>query len=464
MDTANVVFDAELMRRYGGEGPRYTSYPTALQFREGIDAVDYESAAVTSPGALQHHPLSVYVHIPFCFSPCFYCGCNKVVTRRLDIPHAYVKRLLKEIAMRAAYFKRSRVVEQLHFGGGTPSFLPKRSLIELMARLDNRFGLIEDDSRDYSIEVDPRGTDREALRLMRTLGFNRLSLGVQDFAIEVQRAINRVQSVDEVTRVYDAARELGFRSINFDLIYGLPRQTEATFADTLERVVAMRPDRVAVYGYAHMPDIFKAQKRIAPSELPDGAQRLALLQLTVNTLCSAGYEYIGMDHFALPTDGLAVARHNGTLHRSFQGYTTHANRDLVNLGVSAIGIVGNLYVQNFKTLADYGIAIDEGTLPSHRGVRMSEDDVLRREVIQQIMCRGALDFTAIERRFEIRFAEYFQRELSKAQDLAHDGLIDLAADRLTLTPRGRFLTRNVAMVFDAYLMRDDRRKRMSRAI
>jgi len=464
MHTASVVFDAELMRRYGGEGPRYTSYPTALQFREGIDAVAYESAAVTSVGSLQNQPLSVYVHIPFCFSPCFYCGCNKVVTRRLDVPLAYVRRLLKEIAMRAAYFKRSRVVEQLHFGGGTPSFLPKRSLIEIMSGLDSHFGLTEDASRDYSIEVDPRGTDRDALRLMRGLGFNRLSLGVQDFEVGVQRAINRVQSVDTVKRVHEAARDLGFRSINFDLIYGLPRQTAATFAATLEHVVAMRPDRVAVYGYAHMPDVFKGQKQIRSEELPDGALRLALLQLTVDTLCSAGYEYIGMDHFALPTDGLALAKNNGTLHRSFQGYTTHANRDLVNLGVSAIGIVGNLYVQNFKTLPDYGVAIDEGTLPSHRGVRMSEDDVLRREVIQQIMCRGALDFSAIERRFEIKFADYFERELVKAQSLAADGLIELAADRLTLTPRGRFLMRNVAMVFDAYLASDGRRKRMSRAI
>jgi len=464
MQTANVVFDAELMRRYGGEGPRYTSYPTALQFREGVDAVAYESAAITSVGALQNQPLSVYVHIPFCFSPCFYCGCNKVVTRRLDVPLAYVRRLLKEIAMRAAYFKRSRVVEQLHFGGGTPSFLPKRSLVELMSGLDSHFGLIEDASRDYSIEVDPRGTDRDALRLMRGLGFNRLSLGVQDFEVGVQRAINRVQSVDTVKRVYEAARDLGFRSINFDLIYGLPRQTAATFAETLEHVVAMRPDRVAVYGYAHMPDVFKGQKQIRSNELPDGAQRLALLQLTVDTLCSAGYEYIGMDHFALPSDGLVLAKRNGTLHRSFQGYTTHANRDLVNLGVSAIGIVGNLYVQNFKTLPDYGVAIDEGTLPSHRGVRMSEDDVIRREVIQQIMCRGVLDFSAIERRFEIKFADYFERELGKAQSLAADGLIELAADRLTLTPRGRFLTRNVAMVFDVYLASDGQRKRMSRAI
>lgn len=464
MQTASAVFDAGLMRRYGGEGPRYTSYPTALQFKEDIDASDYEAAAASSAGALHEDPLSVYVHIPFCYSPCFYCGCNKVVSRRLDLPHEYVNHLLKEIAMRARFFKRSRVVEQLHFGGGTPSFLANRSLIDLMSGLDEHFGLTEDAARDYSIEIDPRGTDRDALRLMAGLGFNRMSLGVQDFDPEVQSAINRVQSVDTVRRVYEEARAQGFRSINFDLIYGLPKQSAASFGATLECVTSMRPDRIAVYGYAHMPDLFKAQKRIRSEDLPDSAERLALLQLTVDTLCAAGYEYIGMDHFALPTDGLARARHEGTLHRSFQGYTTHANRDLVNLGVSAIGMVGNLYIQNYKALPQYGQAIDAGKLPAHRGVHMSDDDVLRREVIQQIMCRGILDFADIERRFKVNFAEYFASELANAAKLADDGLVIREDGRLTLTPRGRFLTRNVAMLFDAYLTRGAPRKRMSRAI
>jgi oxygen-independent coproporphyrinogen III oxidase len=378
MRSADVTFDTGIMRRYDRAGPRYTSYPSARQFHDRLPPDAYRQAASTSHGAVEGSPLSVYVHLPFCFSPCFYCGCNKVVTRQLSPVEAYVRHLLDEVGRRAAYFDRERVVEQMHFGGGTPTFLPKKRLIELIDRLDHDLQLTDDPSRDYSIEIDPRGTDHGLLQLLAALGFNRISLGVQDFDENVQRAVNRVQPASSVRSVYDWARELGFKSINFDLIYGLPRQTMATFSDTLDQVIAMRPDRLAVYGYAHMPKLFKAQRQIRSSDLPDAPARLGLLQLTVDKLCTAGYVYIGMDHFALPEDSLAIARENGTLHRSFQGYTTHADRDLVSFGVSAIGRIGDLYIQNHKSLQEYEKAIGRGDLPSYQGTGRKAADAKRR--------------------------------------------------------------------------------------
>lgn len=446
-----VSFDPDLMRRYDREGPRYTSYPTALQFREAIGPRDYERAVAGSRGAREGLPLSLYTHIPFCLSPCFYCGCNKIVTRRLETADTYVRHLLKEISQRSAFFGRGRTVEQMHFGGGTPTFLPRKLLIELIDRIDHEFTLTDAPSRDYSIEIDPRGIDDGMLQLLAALGFNRVSLGVQDFDEQVQRAVNRVQPAETVARVYGRTRELGFRSINFDLIYGLPRQTPGSFEATLERVIEMRPDRLAVYGYAHMPHVFKAQRQIRSEELPDAAARLELLQLAVGKLCAAGYVYIGMDHFALPTDGLTEAYRAGTLHRSFQGYTTHASRDLVNLGVSAIGQVGELYVQNHKSIQDYQDAVARGELPSHRGVRMSRDDVVRKDVIHEIMCNGVVEMDAFGSRHGIRFEDYFADELRRLGDLQVDGLVELGEGRIGLTPAGRLLMRCVAMTFDAYL-------------
>jgi oxygen-independent coproporphyrinogen-3 oxidase len=456
MRSADVTFDAGLMRRYDREGPRYTSYPSARQFHDRLPPDAYRQAASTSRGAVEGGPLSVYVHLPFCFSPCFYCGCNKVVTRQLSPVEAYVRHLLDEVGRRAAYFDRERVVEQMHFGGGTPTFLPKKRLIELIDRLDRDLQLTDDPSRDYSIEIDPRGTDHGLLQLLAALGFNRISLGVQDFDESVQRAVNRVQPAPSVQSVYDSARELGFKSINFDLIYGLPRQTMATFSTTLDRVIEMRPDRLAVYGYAHMPRLFRAQRQIRSSDLPDAPARLGLLQLTVDKLGTAGYVYIGMDHFALPDDSLAIARESGTLHRSFQGYTTHADRDLVSFGVSAIGQIGDLYIQNHKSLQQYEEAIDRGDLPSHQGTRMSMDDLIRKDVINQIMCHGFVDAAGIEEKHGIRFGSYFGKELEQLDVLREDGLVDLTGGRIALTPVGRLLMRNVAMTFDAYLGADDR--------
>src|ERR1700722_2353436 len=412
MTQATIVsFDADRMRRYDREGPRYTSYPTAQQFADGISVDEYAQDAAASRGACDAQPLSAYVHIPFCSSPCFYCGCNKVITQKPGRIDAYVAHLLDEITMRSRYFDGDRVMDQVHFGGGPPTYLPKKRLIEIIDRLGQGFQLSRAEDRDFSIEIDPRGADQHILRLLADLGFNRVSLGVQDFDENVQRAVNRIQPEATVARVYELVRSLGFRSINFDLIYGLPLQTVSSFSTTLDRVVAMRPDRIAVYGYAHMPRMFKAQRQIRNEELPDAGARLSLLKLAIGKLREAGYDYIGMDHFALPGDSLALARQNGTLHRSFQGYTTHANRDLVSFGVSAIGQIGDLYVQNHKALPEYQAAVAGGALPSNRSRSMTRDDRIRKDVINALMCHGFIEIPAIEARNGIAFDAYFAKEL-----------------------------------------------------
>lgn len=463
-ESRTVQFDAQLIRRYGGEGPRYTSYPTATQFHEALNADAYETAVRDSAGARSNQPLSAYVHIPFCISPCLYCACNKIITLKLDRIDSYVQRVLKEIALRAGYFSRQRPIEQMHFGGGTPSYLPVKSLMAIVESLGCHFGLSRDGARDFSIEVDPRGVDMAKLSAMTQAGFNRISFGVQDFDSGVQRAINRVQPFALVESVYSDARRVGFESINLDLIYGLPRQTPTTFAATLKHVIELRPDRLAVYGYAHMSSMFKAQKRIITSELPNAGERIALLQLAIETLTAAGYVYIGMDHFALPADALALAKQRGTLHRSFQGYTTHANRDLVALGVSAIGHIGDLYLQNHKRLKDYDAAVDRGDLAMQRGVHVGAEDRLRAQIIQQIMCLGYVDIPLIEGKFAVRFREHFASEMLQLQGMETDGLVALSAERVELTASGRFLMRNVAMVFDEYLAARDQDRPLSRVV
>lgn len=459
-----VCFDPSLMQRYDREGPRYTSYPTALQFHGHLPPSAYDSAARNSPGATGREPLSIYAHIPFCFSPCFYCGCTKIVTRQTSRAEEYLRDLGREMALRSRSFDPARRVEQLHLGGGTPTFLSTPQLGAFIEQLARHFTLTDDPSRDYSIEIDPRTVSAASIQELADIGFNRISLGVQDFDPEVQAATHRLQPPAMVQDIVDAARGAGLRSINVDLIYGLPRQTPARFAATLDRVIGMRPDRLAVYGYAHMPAVFKAQRQIRAVDLPDAATRLALLQLTVNTLTQAGYDYIGMDHFALPGDALALAQRTGSLQRSFQGYTTHASRDLVSLGVSAIGQVGGLYVQNHKGLPEYRAALDRGLLPHHRGVMMTRDDRVRKDAIQQIMCHGRLDFAAVERSHDIVFEEYFAAEWPRLRALATDGLVNLGAGEMTLTARGRLLMRSVAMTFDAYLAGRTERAAQSRVI
>jgi len=435
-----------------------------MQFHEALAPDAYEVAVRDSAGARSNQPLSVYVHIPFCISPCLYCACTKIITHKLDRIDSYVLRVIKEIELRAGYFRRVRPIDQMHFGGGTPSYLPIKSLMAIVDSLGSNFGLSQDGARDFSIEVDPRGVDFAKLSAMTQAGFNRISFGVQDFDIGVQRAINRVQPFELVESVYRSARRAGFGSINLDLIYGLPRQTPNTFSATLKHVIELRPDRLAVYGYAHMPSMFKAQKRIITSELPNAAERIELLQLAIATLSAAGYVYIGMDHFALPTDGLSLAKQNGSLHRSFQGYTTHAKRDLVALGVSAIGHIGDLFLQNLKTLKDYDAAVDRGVLPTQRGVHVSTDDLVRAQIIQQIMCLGYIDIPLIETQFGVVFGEHFAAEISRLQGMESDGLVALSPERVELTAAGRFLMRNVAMVFDEYLAARNQGRPLSRVV
>ena len=443
------AFDPELIARYDVPGPRYTSYPTAPQFDSGFGEADYRrhARASNAGGA----PLSLYVHIPFCATVCFYCGCNKIVTKRHERAAPYLQGLATEIARQGELFERTRTVEQLHFGGGTPTFIDHGEMAGLMEALRRNFRLCDDDRGDYSIEIDPRTVDARRIAQLRALGFNRLSLGVQDFDPTVQRAVNRLQSEAQTVAILDAARTEGFRSINIDLIYGLPHQTMESFAGTLDKIVTLRPERLSVFNYAHLPGRFPPQRRILAADLPTPAQKLDILQATLRRLMAAGYVYIGMDHFALPGDALAQAQARGVLHRNFQGYTTHGDCDLVGLGLSAIGNVGHCYAQNMADMDDYLDRVNGGRLPIAHGLALSTDDRLRRDVIMQLICNFRLDRRAIERRHAIVFEDYFAAELRALAALAHDGLVLLGKDEITVTPLGKFLVRNVCMVFDSYL-------------
>ena len=451
MPQTALAFDADLLRRYDRPGPRYTSYPTAPQFRADFGEADLRAAAAASNGDPIPRPLSLYVHVPFCHSPCFYCGCNRVITRDQARGDAYVTRLEREIALVAPLFDRDRRAVQLHFGGGTPNFLSAAQLAEVVGAIRGQFRFADADDCDISIELDPRYCDPRDMPVLAAAGFNRASLGVQDFDPAVQRAVNRVQSVEETRAIVDACRAAGMRSVNIDLIYGLPGQSLEGFGRTLDIVTAIHPDRLAVYSYAHLPQLFKPQKQIDETLLLDGEAKLALLQLAVEKLTAAGYVYIGMDHFALPDDDLAVAQRNGSLHRNFMGYTTHAESDLLGLGVSAISHIGPSFSQNPRDLPSWEQAIDQGRLPVWRGMRLEEDDVIRADVIQQLMCHGALDYDDLGRRHVIDFPRYFAEALRRLQPLQSDGLVELAANGLRATSRGRLLLRIIAMCFDRYL-------------
>jgi oxygen-independent coproporphyrinogen-3 oxidase len=449
--THQIRFDEDLVRRYDRSGPRYTSYPTAVQFSDRFGVPEYREVVARSNVEPTPRQLSLYVHIPFCSSPCFYCGCTKVITRNHEKAEAYLYRLHKELEMQGALYDRSRVVEQVHFGGGTPTFLTSAEIDTLIGEMGRHFNLSSAADREFSIELDPRTINTETLRELYRVGFNRCSLGVQDFDPAVQEAVNRIQSVPDTLRLIDEAREFGFNSVSVDLIYGLPKQSVEGFSKTLDTVLAARPNRFAVYGYAHMPQIFKPQKQIKIEDLATPETRLKLLGLTIEKLSAAGYVYIGMDHFALPDDELVLAQENGTLHRNFQGYSTRGYLDLVGLGVSSIGKVGDNYIQNLKTLPEYYGALDRGELPVHRGYAMTRDDVIRRDVIQQIMCYGVLDYAVTAKRNGIDFHRYFATELVALEPLVADGLATFEAPGLRVTPAGRLLLRHLAMVFDAYL-------------
>jgi oxygen-independent coproporphyrinogen III oxidase len=447
----NPAFDPALLRRYDRPGPRYTSYPTAPQFQSGFGEAQLREAAQASNGDPIPRRLSLYVHVPFCMSPCFYCGCNRIITRDLARSDTYLARLYREIDMMAALFDRDREVIQLHFGGGTPNFLSPAQLQDVVDCLRRHFLFSSSQDRDLSIELDPRFTDPAGIADLARTGFNRASLGVQDFNPVVQAAVNRIQSVEETRAVVDACRAHGFRSVNIDLIYGLPKQSLHGFARTLDIVTDMRPDRLAVYSYAHLPDLFKAQRQIDAADLPDSDAKLALLQLAIDRLTRAGYVYIGMDHFALPDDELARAQERGSLHRNFMGYTTHADSDLIGLGVSAISHIGDSFSQNPRDLPSWQIAIDQGHLPVFRGMRMDEDDRLRADLIQQLMCQGEVPVAALERRYAIDFDAYFADALDRLEPLVADGLVRREPGRIVATTRGRLLLRNIAMCFDRYL-------------
>lgn len=457
-----IIFDAELLRRYDKSGPRYTSYPTAVQFDAGFTEADYRAQAARSNGPTLR-PLSLYFHLPFCDTVCFYCACNKVVTKDRKRASPYLGRLHREIAMQGELFDRSRTVEQLHWGGGTPTFISHDEMRQLMEVTREHFRLRDDDQGEYGIEVDPREIRPETLAVLRGLGFNRLSMGVQDFEPAVQQAVNRVQSEAETFAVLEEARRLGFRSINMDLIYGLPHQTVESFGRTLEKIVSAGPDRLSVFNYAHLPEMFKPQRRIRVEDLPIPQDKLNILQLTIERLTQAGYVYIGMDHFARPDDELTVAQRNGTLYRNFQGYSTHAECDLIGLGITAIGMVADCYSQNQKPLEDYYDAIDSHRLPVMRGIVLNAEDNLRRAIITQLICHFSLDYDAVERSHGIRFAEYFARELGELSVMQRDGLLDMDAMSIKIRPAGKLLIRNICMVFDRYL-RDKLESRYSKVI
>jgi len=457
---AELHFDAGLIQKYDGFGPRYTSYPTADRFHAGVGASQYVDALAARSD--ETRPLSLYVHLPFCNTVCYYCACTKIITANRGRSAKYVRYLGREIALVSSLLEGERSVSQLHWGGGTPTFLAHAEMADLMRMLRDAFPFAAD--TEASIEIDPRKVDTGTIAFLRELGFNRVSFGIQDFDPAVQRAVNRIQSEEETRSVVTAARASGFASVNTDLIYGLPLQTVEGFAITLDKVIDIAPDRIALYGYAHVPHLFKAQRQIVADELPAADTKLAILATAIEKLTRAGYVYIGMDHFARPGDELAIALREGRLHRNFQGYSTRADCDLVAFGMSAIGKVGPTYVQNVKTLDAYYGALDAGCLPVFRGFALGDDDVLRREIIQALMCEFRLDVERLESRHGFRFAERFAPELAGLAPLAADGLLTMSSSRIDVTPRGRMLVRTIAMVFDRHLREAREKAAYSRVI
>ncbi|HIP53518.1 MAG TPA: oxygen-independent coproporphyrinogen III oxidase [Chromatiales bacterium] len=456
------LFDRDLIAKYDQSGPRYTSYPTAVQFHEGFGEAEYRAAAEASNAT--GRALSLYFHLPFCDTVCFYCACNKVATKDRSLAEPYLQRVYREIEMQAALFDTDRPVEQLHWGGGTPTFISHAQMRELMETTRQHFNLLENDEGEYSIEIDPREAGDDTIALLRTLGFNRMSLGVQDFDEQVQKAVNRIQSEEETLRVLEAAQREGFRSVSIDLIYGLPFQSVESFGRTLDRIIDVAPSRLSVFNYAHLPERFKPQRRINAEDLPLPEEKLRILQMTIERLTGAGYVYIGMDHFARPDDELAIAQRKGTLYRNFQGYSTHAGCDLIGLGVTSIGKVDPTYGQNVRSLEEYYERIDAGRLPIFRGIELSRDDQIRRDVITQLICNFRLLFDTVEARWGIGFRDYFSNELPKLQGMIEDGLLRMDDDGIVVLPPGRLLIRNICMTFDRYLSSDQAKGSFSKVI
>jgi oxygen-independent coproporphyrinogen-3 oxidase len=453
-----ALVDRALCRQFDISGPRYTSYPTADRFQSNPGHQLLVDALQQRPASDQ--PLSLYVHLPFCSTVCYYCGCNKVITKDHNKSSRYLDYLAREIDMQLASLSGSKSVAQLHWGGGTPTFLSDDEMRRLMTMLRSRFEFLPEG--EYSIEIDPRSVDPRRAHLLAELGFNRMSLGIQDFDPQVQQAVNRHQSFEQTRDVLLAARDAGFKSISVDLIYGLPRQTLEGFKATLDKAISLLPDRIALYSYAHLPQIFMPQRRIQEAELPKAEEKLSLMAMAVETLVNAGYVFIGMDHFARPDDELALAQQAGKLHRNFQGYSTHAELDLLAFGVSAIAKVGPVYAQNAKTLDEYYDDLDAGHLPVRRGYRMNDDDALRRSVIQELMCHFKLDFAEVEQVWSIDFRSYFVDALAQLVPLAEAGLLTMTAQGITVEAKGRLLVRIIAMAFDYYLQQDRQKAAVGR--
>lgn len=460
----SLIFNKDLITRYDTLGPRYTSYPTAVQFDESFGHDNYVEIARSTNEEPVPKQLSLYFHLPFCDTVCYYCACNKIVTKNRAHAAPYLKLLHEEIKLQSSLYDRDRIVEQLHWGGGTPTFISHAQMSDLMRQTRDAFSLRNDDSGEYSIELDPREADANTIALLRSLGFNRVSLGVQDFDPDVQKAVNRIQTIAETRAVIDAARKHAFKSVHIDLIYGLPMQTVDSFARTLQKVVALGPDRISVFNYAHMPRRFKVQKQINKTDLPTPAEKLNILQHVINYLTQEGYTYIGMDHFARPDDELALAQKQGTLTRNFQGYSTHANCDIIGMGISAISKVGDCYSQNVYEISDYEKLVTAGRIPVYRGLKLDGDDLLRRDVITQLICHFNLEFEQIETRHRINFNDYFYNEISILKGMERDGLLSIDAERIRVSPAGCLLVRNICAVFDKYLRQTQAEQTFSRTI
>jgi len=463
--TAEATLTDAQLRSLDVPGPRYTSYPTADRFVEAFGPAEYRQALrQRAEGAVVGGvpPLSLYVHIPFCDSLCYYCACNKIITKHHERAAGYLELLAREIELHVQELGRGQALSQLHLGGGTPTFLTDEELAQLMGLVRAAFRILP--QCEVSIEVDPRTATRQRLRHLAEIGFNRVSFGVQDFDADVQAAVHRVQSFDSVQELVQEARALKFESINADLIYGLPRQTPESFSRTIAQICTLRPTRIALYAYAHLPQRFKPQRRIAPAELPTGEQRVQMLGNALAGFVASGYVYIGMDHFALPDDALAVAKRQGRLHRNFQGYTTQPDCDLIGLGVSAIGRVGATYSQNAKTLSEYEDALAQNELPVVRGLALTRDDLLRRSVIMGLMCQGRVEYESVELAHLINFRETFAPELERLKPLQEMGLVEVGTQAIQVTATGWYFVRAVAMTFDRYLQGDKVRERFSRII
>ena len=459
---SNIQWDMALIKRHDKSGPRYTSYPTAVQFKPEFTQEQYQQARLTSHK--QDEGLSLYVHIPFCAHVCYYCACNKVITKRREKAEPYLAALFREIELRAQGYDDQRTVDQLHFGGGTPTFLSHEQMTSLMNKLAKHFNLSQADNRDFSIEIDPRELQADTLAHLKSIGFNRVSLGVQDVDPAVQKAVNRIQPLEMTKQTLEQARALGFKSINIDLIYGLPLQNRSGFQSTLQHIIDLSPDRISVFNYAHLPQRFMPQRRIQSEDLPNPETKLHMLQDSIHMLTQAGYIYIGMDHFAKPNDSLAKAQQSGKLHRNFQGYTTHPDCDLVALGVSSISQIGHSYLQNSADIEEYQTQLGNDILPIKKGLTLTPEDEIRQAVIKQLICHFKLDFDTLEQNFNVQARSHFTKELEQLARFEEDGLLSITTQGIQVHNKGILLIRSICMAFDEYLSHSNENIRFSKVI